>query len=164
MMIDSLIRLVPMSPVPAGEGFDIRTGVPSAAHGGTAFSLRSTAEDMRSMVDIYRHERALGRTHPEWFAWAKAYADWLLTTAARRRIFPRELPGRNGQSAQRLRRHHLRRCTLAGAHDRGDRRKEISGIGDARCGPHLDQLRQSRRLPGRNWKRCRRQGIRHVVT
>jgi hypothetical protein len=96
MMIDSLIRLVPMSPVPAGEGFDIRTGVPSAAHGGTAFSLRSTAEDMRSMVDLYHHERALGRTHPEWFAWAKAYADWLLTEQREDGSFPENFQGGTG--------------------------------------------------------------------
>jgi len=97
MMIDSLIRLVPMSPVPAGEGFDIRTGEASAAHGGTAFSLRSTAEDMRSMVDLYRHERTLGRTHPEWFAWARAYADWLITAQREDGSFPENFQGGTGK-------------------------------------------------------------------
>jgi hypothetical protein len=96
-MIDSLIRIVPMSPVPAGEGFDIRTGQVSAAHGGTAFSLRSMAEDMRSMVDLYRHERALGRPHPEWFAWAKAYSDWLLTQQREDGSFPERSQGGTGK-------------------------------------------------------------------
>ena len=97
IMIDSLIRLVHMSPVPAGEGFDIRTGQVSAAHGGTGFSLRSTAEDMRSMVDLYRHERALGRNHPEWFQWAKAYTDWLLTQQREDGSFPENFQGGTGK-------------------------------------------------------------------
>jgi hypothetical protein len=32
-IIDSLVRIVPMSPAPAGEGFDIRTGRASAVRG-----------------------------------------------------------------------------------------------------------------------------------
>ena len=96
-MIDSLIRIVPMSPVPAGEGFDLRTGQVSAAHGGTAFSLRSMAEDMRSLVDLYRHERALGRPHPEWLAWAKAYSDWLLTQQREDGSFPERSQGGTGK-------------------------------------------------------------------
>jgi hypothetical protein len=78
-IIKSLIRIVPMSPAPAGEGFDIRTGKASAVRGEPSFYLRAMSEDMRTMVDLIRHERALGRQHPEWFNWVKSYADWLLT-------------------------------------------------------------------------------------
>jgi len=87
MIIESLVKIVPVSP-PSGEGFDMRTAKPSAVHGGTAFSLRSWAEDMRSMIDVIRHERAHGRQHPEWYQWAKDYADWLLTQQRRDGSFP----------------------------------------------------------------------------
>jgi hypothetical protein len=87
MIIEGLIRLVPESP-PCGEGFDIRTGNPSAVHGGTAFTLRSWAEDMRIMIDLIRRERSHGREHPEWFTWAKSYTDWLLTQQREDGSFP----------------------------------------------------------------------------
>ena len=87
MIIESLIRIVPTSP-PCGEGFDIRTGKPGAVHGGTAFTLRSWAEDMRTMMDLIRHERTLGRQHPKWFNWAKSYTDWLLTQQREDGSFP----------------------------------------------------------------------------
>ena len=87
MIINSLVRIVPVSP-PSGEGFDMRTGKPSAVHGGTAFTLRSWAEDMRSMIDLIRYERAHGRRHPEWFKWVKDYSDWLLTQQREDGSFP----------------------------------------------------------------------------
>ena len=87
MIIESLIRIVPVSP-PCGEGFDIRTGKPGAVHGGTAFSLRSWAEDMRIMIDLIRRERTHGRQHPEWFKWAKSYTDWLLMQQREDGSFP----------------------------------------------------------------------------
>ncbi len=80
MIVESLLRIVPMSPAPAAEGFDLRTGKPSGVRGGTEFSLRATGEDMRTMVDMVRRERARGREHPEWFKWVKGYCDWLITT------------------------------------------------------------------------------------
>lgn len=82
-IIESLIRIVPMSPFPAGEGFNIRTGkVISGA------SIRSLSDDMRMMIDLLRRERALGRQHPEWFTWAKSYADFLLTQQRQDGSFP----------------------------------------------------------------------------
>jgi hypothetical protein len=96
-IIDSLIRIVPMSPAPAGEGFDIRTGKASAVRGAPAFSLRSTAEDLRIMLDLYRRERALGRQHPEWFHWVKSYADWLLTQQRKDGSFPGSWQGGTGE-------------------------------------------------------------------
>jgi hypothetical protein len=86
-IIDSLIRIVPMSPFPAGEGFDMRTGQPGNARG-TGSSLRSLSEDMRIMVDLYRRERALGRQHPGWFNWTRSYADFLLTQQREDGSFP----------------------------------------------------------------------------
>jgi hypothetical protein len=95
-IIDSFLRLVPSSPVLAGEGFDIRTGKPSAARGEQVFTLRATGEDMRNMVDIYRRERAAGRLHPEWIAWVKSYADWLLTQQREDGSFPESWQGGSG--------------------------------------------------------------------
>ncbi len=96
-IIDSLIRIVPMSPAPAGEGFDIRTGKASAVRGEPAFSLRATGEDMRIMADLYRRERALGRQHPEWFNWVKSYADWLVTQQRDDGSFPGSWQGGTGE-------------------------------------------------------------------
>jgi hypothetical protein len=72
-IMDSLVRIVPMSPFLSGEGFNIRTGKLNAGAG-----LRSLSEDMRMLIDMLRYEKAHGRQHPEWFAWGKAYADALL--------------------------------------------------------------------------------------
>ena len=72
-LIDSQVLLVPMSPYPAGEGFNVRTGKVIGGAG-----IRSLSEDMRIMIDLLRYERAHGRQHPEWFAWAKDYAEALL--------------------------------------------------------------------------------------
>ena len=87
MIISSLIRIIPVSP-PCGEDFDIRTGKPGAVHGGTAFSLRSWAEDMSMMIDLIRQEKLKGRLHPEWFKYAKDYTDWLLTQQRQDGSFP----------------------------------------------------------------------------
>jgi hypothetical protein len=86
-IIESLIHLVPSAP-PWGEGFDIRTGKPGAVHSGTGFTLRSWAEDMRSMIDLIRYERSHGRQHPSWYNWAKNYTDWLLTQQRKDGSFP----------------------------------------------------------------------------
>lgn len=96
-IIDSFLRLVPSSPVLAGEGFDIRTGKASAVRGEPAFSLRATGEDMRNMVDVCRRERAHGREHPEWLSWVKSYSDWLLTQQRKDGSFPEEFQGGTGK-------------------------------------------------------------------
>ena len=82
-IMNSLVRIVPMSPYPAGEGFNIRTGkvIPGAG-------LRSLSEDMRILIDMLRRERMHGRQHPDWFAWGKAYADFLLTQQKEDGSFP----------------------------------------------------------------------------
>ena len=78
LVIESMIRIVSMSPVPAGEGYDIRTGQVSGVRGGSAFSLRSVSEDMRIAVDMYRREKTRGREHPTWIKWVTDYADFLV--------------------------------------------------------------------------------------
>jgi hypothetical protein len=102
MIIESLIRIVPMDPAPAGEGFDIRTGSASAVRGAPSFALRATAEDMRAMVDLIRRERAKGRQHPEWFAWVKSYSDWLLTQQREDGSFPESYQGGTGKPQDNL--------------------------------------------------------------
>jgi hypothetical protein len=102
MIIESLIRIDKMSPAPAAEGFDIRTGQASAVRGAPAFSLRATAEDMRTMVDLIRRERAQGRQHPEWFNWVKAYCDWLVTAQREDGAFPESYEGGTGRPTSTL--------------------------------------------------------------
>jgi hypothetical protein len=94
---DSILRIVTMSPAPAAEGFDLRTGQPSGAQGGTGFSLRSLGEDTRTMVDLIRFERAHGREHPDWSKWVKDYCDWLLTVQRENDSFPANFQGGSGQ-------------------------------------------------------------------
>lgn len=96
-VIDSIVRIVTMSPAPAAEGFDIRTGQPSGAQGGTGFSLRSLGEDTRTMVDLIRFERAHRRQHPDWSQWVKDYCDWLLTVQRENGSFPSSFQGGSGQ-------------------------------------------------------------------
>jgi len=96
-IIESMIRIVPMSPAPAAEGFDLRTGQASAVRGGPAFALRSVSEDMRIAVDMYRREKARGREHAHWIQWVTAYADFLLTVQRNDGSFPASYQGGTGQ-------------------------------------------------------------------
>jgi hypothetical protein len=102
MIIESLVRIDKMDPAPAAEGFDIRTGQASAVRGAPAFSLRATAEDLRTMVDLIRRERARGRQHPQWFNWVKAYCDWLVTAQREDRSFPESFEGGTGRPTSTL--------------------------------------------------------------
>jgi len=75
-IIASMIRALPTVPLPA-TGYDLVTGKPYN-HIWLAPWLRNATEDMRVLVGAYARERALGRDHPEWLAWTRQYADWLL--------------------------------------------------------------------------------------
>jgi len=75
-IITSMIRALPTVPLPA-TGYDLATGKPYN-HIWLAPWLRNATEDMRVLVGAYARERALGRDHPEWLAWTRQYADWLL--------------------------------------------------------------------------------------
>jgi hypothetical protein len=77
-IMESIVRVVPMNP-PAGEGFDIRTGKASGVRGEPSLSQRSVSEDTRIAVDMYRREKTRGRQHPEWLAWARDYAAFLVS-------------------------------------------------------------------------------------
>ncbi len=96
-IIESMIRIVPMSPAPAGEGFDIRTGQAGAVRGDPAFSLRSVSEDMRIAVDMYRREKARGRDHTHWIKWVTEYADFLLRVQRADGSFPGSYQGGTGR-------------------------------------------------------------------
>lgn len=75
-IIDSFIRLDPMSP-PGGQGFDIHTGKPVSEPADHVF-LRAPSEGMRSLMQAYTREKRAGHDHPEWLAWCRQFADWLI--------------------------------------------------------------------------------------
>lgn len=80
-IIASFLRLK-MAP-PEGEGFIIATGQPatalSHAPGHPEVYLRSFGDDIKALLRAYQREKQAGRAHPEWLAWARQFADWLLT-------------------------------------------------------------------------------------
>ncbi len=86
-IISSLIQALPTVPLQA-TGYDLATGKPWD-HIWLAPWLRNATEDMRVLMRAYRRERALGRPHPEWFNWVKAYLDWLIQQQREDGSFPR---------------------------------------------------------------------------
>jgi len=90
-IIDTYIRLVPMSP-PAGEGFNLWTGNADSWAGDT-MTLRGPSEGMRTLLDAYRREKRQGREHPEWLAWCRQFGDWLLRQQREDGSFPRSWHG-----------------------------------------------------------------------
>jgi hypothetical protein len=93
-MIATVIRALPTVPL-EGIGFDVATGKPwDAAVKGTDHNwlapwLRNATEDMRVLMQAYQREKALARDHPEWLAWVKQYADWLVQQQRTDGSFPR---------------------------------------------------------------------------
>ena len=85
-IIDSFIRIVPMSP-PGGSGFDIQTGQATTGNPGT-MTLRAEVEDMPFLLAAYDREKKAGRDHREWVKWVTADADWLLTQQREDGSFP----------------------------------------------------------------------------
>jgi hypothetical protein len=86
-IIDSLVRIVPMSP-PAGVGFSMQTGQPVPANFVPGFTLRMPSEDLAVLVNTYRREKKAGRDHPGWIKWVISYSDWLLTQQREDGSFP----------------------------------------------------------------------------
>ncbi|HEX4027026.1 MAG TPA: hypothetical protein VHX18_05355 [Rhizomicrobium sp.] len=88
-IIATFIRLLPMSP-PDGDGFDLFTGkiIPASWSIGQQ-PLLTISTDMRSLVLAYAREKKKGIEHPEWLAWARSYADWLLAQQHGDGSFPR---------------------------------------------------------------------------
>jgi hypothetical protein len=95
-IIDSLIRIVPMSP-PGGVGYNIQTGEPAPANFVPGFTTRMPAEDLAVLVNTYRREKEAGRDHLEWLKWVKAYCDWLLTQQSNDGSFPAAWQAGTGQ-------------------------------------------------------------------
>ncbi len=86
-IIHSLIEALPTVPLEA-TGYDLATGQPWDHHW-LAPWLRNASEDMCVLMHTYRREKDLGRDHPEWFAWVKAYTDWLVEQQRPDGSFPR---------------------------------------------------------------------------
>jgi hypothetical protein len=87
MMINSFVRIVPMSP-PAGTGFNLMTGKPDCQSTGIV-TIREPSEDIRTLIDVIRREKKLGHEHPEWLAWCKQFGDWLVPQQRTDGSFPR---------------------------------------------------------------------------
>lgn len=84
----SFIRL-PMAP-PVGEGFYLATGAPALAiPEAHCVFLRSFSDGLKSTMRAYLREKDAGREHPEWLAWSRSFADWLLTQQSADGAFPR---------------------------------------------------------------------------
>ena len=86
-IIASFLRLK-VSP-PAGEGFDLVDGSPRFAIGDREVFLRSFGDDIKALLKAYQRERSLGRNHPQWLAWCRQFADWLLGQQQPSGGFPR---------------------------------------------------------------------------
>ena len=87
MMINSFVRIVPMSP-PAGTGFNLMTGKPDCQSAGIV-TIREPSEDLSTLIDVIRREKKQGREHPEWIAWCKQFGDWLIPQQRIDGSFPR---------------------------------------------------------------------------
>jgi hypothetical protein len=94
-IIDSFIRLDPMSP-PGGQGFDIHTGKPVSEPADHVF-LRAPSEGMRSLMQAYIREKRAGHDHPEWLAWCRQFADWLIMQQRPDGSFPRSWKDGTGE-------------------------------------------------------------------
>jgi hypothetical protein len=86
-VISTFIRLVPMNP-PTSTGFNLRSGAPSMTNP-PVWYVREATEDMRMLMEAYRRERSAGRDHPEWIAWCRDFADWLMKLQRADGSFPR---------------------------------------------------------------------------
>ncbi|HEX7892544.1 MAG TPA: hypothetical protein VF447_00040, partial [Terriglobales bacterium] len=97
-IISSMIQALPTVPLQA-TGYDLATGKPWD-HIWLAPWLRNATEDMRVLMVAYRRERALGREHPEWFRWVKAYVDWLILQQRQDGSFPRRWQSGSSEVAE----------------------------------------------------------------
>jgi hypothetical protein len=93
-IIASMIQALHAVPLQA-TGYDLASGRPWD-HFWLAPWLRNATEDMRVLMQAYCRELALGRPHPEWLAWTKSYADWLIQQQREDGSYPRRWkPGSN---------------------------------------------------------------------
>ncbi|HWA85598.1 MAG TPA: hypothetical protein VG710_05200, partial [Opitutus sp.] len=97
-IISSLITALHDVPLKA-TGYDLSTGRPWD-HIWLAPWLRNATESMRTLMLAYRREHALGRDHPEWFAWMKNYVDWLVLQQRADGSFPRRWKAGSSEVAE----------------------------------------------------------------
>jgi hypothetical protein len=98
MMINSFVRIVPMAP-PAGTGFNLMTGKPDCQTTGIV-TIREPSEDIRTLIDVIRREKKMGREHPEWMAWCKQFGDWLVPQQRADGSFPRSWNAGSGTARE----------------------------------------------------------------
>ena len=98
LMIASFLklRMVP----PEGEGFDLDSGQAVCALPRDAqVYLRSFGDDVKALLAAYQREKQGGREHPDWLAWCRGFADWLLTQQQPGGGFPRSWTPASGKVA-----------------------------------------------------------------
>jgi hypothetical protein len=101
--IETFLRM-PVNP-PLNEGFLLKSGAPQVStwpSGRTvteeqSIYLRSFCDDMKSLMRAYEREEKAGRLHPEWIAWVRQFADWLLTQRQPDDGFPRSWHALSGK-------------------------------------------------------------------
>jgi hypothetical protein len=75
---------------PVGEGFRVSTGAPILAiPAHKQVYLRSFGDDLKAVMKAWQREKQAGREHPEWLAWCRSFADWLLPQQQLSGGFPR---------------------------------------------------------------------------
>lgn len=75
---------------PEGEGFYWQTGKPAPAlPRNRPLYIRSFGDDLKALLKAAKREKALGREHPDWIAWTRTFADWLLPQQQANGGFPR---------------------------------------------------------------------------
>jgi hypothetical protein len=87
---------LPVNP-PIAEGYILSTGdyavsqraITKPVTEDADIFLRSFCDDMKSLMRICEREKKAGRDHPEYLAWVRKFADWLLTQEQPGGGFPR---------------------------------------------------------------------------
>ncbi len=75
---------------PAGEGFFWKNGSPAMAiPRKERVFIRSFGDGLKSLLKAAKREKSLGKPHPEWVAWARSFADWILPQQTEKGGFPR---------------------------------------------------------------------------
>lgn len=87
-VINSFLKLK-LSP-PAGEGFFFKSGEPALAlPRKERMYIRSFGDGLKALLKAAKREKEQGRRHDEWVAWARSFADWLLSQQSPEGAFPR---------------------------------------------------------------------------
>ncbi len=86
-IIDSFVRIIPMSPAPGGSGFDIQNGQPITGNMGT-MTIRAESEDLPFLLAAYQREKKAGNDHSEWLKWIVSDVDWIMAQQREDGSFP----------------------------------------------------------------------------